>query len=106
MATASFLPGAFRRLFRGSLFRGPLFGFPFGFLLHALRQLLAAGLAVPLLVGFRRDLAGYQQLGELTSLGFALEWHDASSIASRLGGPLHHIADHRVEPGDVFGRRW
>ena len=44
-------------------------------LLDALRQLRAAGLAIPFLVGLRRDLALDQQLGKLTALRFAFEWH-------------------------------
>src|SRR5687768_7423060 len=62
---------------------GDLLGFAFrslalGLLLgavHTLGQFLAAGLAIPLFIGLRRDFALDQQLRELTPLRFALEWH-------------------------------
>ena len=42
------------------------------------RQLFAPGFAIPLLVGFRLDLALYQELRELSALRLAFERHNQS----------------------------
>ena len=58
----------------------------------ALGELRAAGITIPALVRVRRDLALYQELGELASLGFALESHpgppaDRGSVTRLTGRP-------------------
>jgi hypothetical protein len=52
----------------------------------ALRQLLAAGLAIPFLERFVGNLSVHQQLRELPPLRLALEWHDGltSDLFQRL----------------------
>src|SRR5688572_5623222 len=50
-----------------------------------LGQLGTSGLAIPLFIGLRRDLALDQQLGKLPTLRLALEWHLASAAASHAG---------------------
>src|SRR5687767_8831600 len=77
--------------FLGFAFRGLAPGLLLG-AVHALGQFLAAGLAIPLFIGLRRDLAFDQQLGELAPLRLALEWH--RGLLSRA------FEEDRIEPVD------
>src|SRR5688572_25254470 len=80
------LPGSpFARLLRGPLLGGLSLLRFFLLLRHALGQFLAAGFAVPFLVGLGRDLALHEELGKLASLRFALErHHDPFNASGRL----------------------
>src|SRR5687768_16233836 len=69
----------------GTLRLGLAAGLGSGLRADALGQLGTSGLAIPLFIGLRRDLAHDQQLCKLPALRLALEWHLASAAALRPG---------------------